>query len=44
MDDIINFKIYLHSSSKAMAGTEKRAEHENTNLNIYPRERKKLFK
>ena len=32
MDDIINFKIYLQSSSKAMADTEKRGEDENSKI------------
>ena len=35
MDDVINFKIYLQSSSKAKAGSEKRGEHENTKIWVY---------
>ena len=43
MDDIINFKIYLQSSSKAMADTEKRGENRNTKIWI-SEEREKLLK
>ena len=43
VDDVINFKIYLESSSKAMTDKEKKGEDENTKTWI-PRERKELFR
>ena len=42
MDDVINFKIYLQSSFKAMGGRGKRGEDGNTKIWI-SRKRKKLF-
>ena len=41
--DIINFKIFLGSTSKAMADRGKKREDENTKIWI-PRERKELFR
>ena len=44
VDDIINFKIYLGSSSKAIAGREKktgRSKYKNLNIS---REQKELFR
>ena len=32
VDDIINFKIFLGSTSKVMAGNEKRGEDKNTKM------------
>ena len=43
MDDAMNFKIYLQSSSKAMADTEKKGEGGKTKVWI-SQEQKKLFK
>ena len=43
VDDVINFKIYLESSSKAMTDKEKKGEDENTKTWI-SRERKELFR
>ena len=42
MDDVINFKIYLRSSSKAMADREKKREEGNTKIWI-SRDQKELF-
>ena len=39
----MNFKIFLGSTSKAMAGREKRGEDENTKTGI-SREQKELFR
>ena len=43
VDDVINFKIYLESSFKAMTDKEKKGEDENTKTWI-SRERKELFR
>ena len=43
IDDIINFKIYLHSSSKAMAEKKKRGEEGNKKIWI-SRDEKELFR
>ena len=42
-DDVMNFNIFLGSSSTAMADRKKRGEDQNTKIRI-SRERKELFR